>query len=603
MTPTTQRTRCTPSPHWGEGWGEGVRTYRETYFPSPHPSPQWGEGADRVRGGATTYDTEVTMIRVVIYLLVVGLLAAAAVWLADRPGDVLITWQGHKIETSVMVLAVAVAAIAVLSAMLWTITRAIWRSPDTLRFYLRMRRGMRGYHAVSQGLVAVGSGDVRSARRLAEEAARIAPNEPLTLLLTAQASQLSGDRDAAERTFNAMATRDDTRLLGLHGLYIEAHRRKDGPAAKLYAEEAAAGARAPAWAGLAVFDARCATGDWLGALERLDRNMKSGLVDRDSYQRLRAVLLTARALESDAHDNRDGARSLALEAVKFAPTLVPAAALAGRLLGEVGERRRAARIVEAAWKANPHPDLAEAYAYLQSGASARDRLRRVESLAETTPGNIEGALAVARAALDAQEFVVARRMLTPLAIAPSQRVAMLMAELEEKEHGDEGRAREWMTRAVRARPDPAWTADGYRADHWMPASPVTGRLDAFQWKDPIAALDVNEALIEHDRELRPIANAPPPAAPPQGSSQGSSQVSEIKPLDAKAVDAAPAAAAPVTPIGRGLARTVPAAAPIVPLIHVPDDPGPEPQPQLEPETDASSPPSSDSWRKLRGLFK
>ena len=33
------------------------------------------------------------MIRVVIYLLIVGLLAAGAVWLADRPGDVMITWQ------------------------------------------------------------------------------------------------------------------------------------------------------------------------------------------------------------------------------------------------------------------------------------------------------------------------------------------------------------------------------------------------------------------------------------------------------------------------------------------------------------------------------
>ena len=148
-----------------------------------------------------------------------------------------------------MVLAVAVAAIAVLTTMLWSIIRAIWRSPETLRFYLRMRRGMRGYHAVSQGLIAVGSGDVRSARRFADEAARIAPNEPLTLLLGAQASQLSGDRDAAERTFHAMASRDDTRLLGLHGLYIEAQRRSDGAAAKLYAEEAAAAARAPAWAG------------------------------------------------------------------------------------------------------------------------------------------------------------------------------------------------------------------------------------------------------------------------------------------------------------------------------------------------------------------
>jgi HemY protein len=534
------------------------------------------------------------MIRVVFYLLIVGLLAAAFVWLADRPGDVVITWQGQRIKTEVMYLVLAVLAVAVLLNILWSIYRAIRRSPETLRFHLRMRRGMRGYHAVSQGLIAVGSGDVRAARRYADEAARIAPNEPLTLLLTAQASQLSGDRDAAERTFNAMAARDDTRLLGLHGLYIEAQRRNDIAAAKVYAEEAAGAVRAPSWAGLAVFDARCAAGDWVGALERLDRNMKSGLVDRDTYRRHRAVLLTARALETDAQDDRDGARTLALEAVKFAPTLVPAAALAGRLLGEARETRRAARLVEAAWQANPHPDLAEAYAYLQTGASARDRLRRVEMLAEKTPGNTEGALAVARAALDAQEFAVARRVLAPLAIAPSQRVAMLMAELEEKEHGDEGRAREWMTRAVRARPDPAWTADGIRSDRWMPVSPVTGRLDAFQWKDPIADLNADDALIEHLPEPRaPVAPAPP--APPPAN-----EIKEVKPLEAKPVEAAPAAAPPSA--GRGLARTAATAAPIVPLIHVPDDPGPEPQPQLEPETETSNS-SGDSWRKLRGLFK
>ena len=549
------------------------------------------------------------MIRVVIYLVIVGLLAAATVWLADRPGDVLITWQNRRIETSVMVLAVAMVTIAVFTVMLWTILRAVLRSPETLRFYLRMRRGMRGYHAVSQGLVAVGSGDVRTARRLAEEAARIAPNEPLTLLLTAQASQLSGDRDAAERTFHAMASRDDTRLLGLHGLYIEAQRRNDGAAAKLYAEEAAAGVRAPAWAGLAVFDARCATGDWIGALERLDRNMKSGLVDRDSYRRLRAVLLTARALESDAGDDRDGARALALEAVKFAPTLVPAAALAGRLLGDAGDRRRAARIVEAAWKANPHPDLAEAYAHLQSGASARDRLARVESLAARTPGNVEGALAVARAALDAQEFAAARRALAPLAIAPSQRVAMLMAEIEEREHGDEGRAREWMTRAIRAKADPAWTADGSRSDRWMPVSPITGRLDAFQWKDPVADLHADEPVIEYERAPRTV-EAPPPAAPPQPAaqvaapvtSQAPGNVTELRPLEARTVETPSSASPPSASAVRGLARTVPAAAPIVPLVPVPDDPGPEPQPQLEPEPDTSSS-ANDSWRKLRGLFK
>ena len=38
------------------------------------------------------------MIRVVVFLIVVGLLALGFAWLADRPGDVVLTWQGRQFE-------------------------------------------------------------------------------------------------------------------------------------------------------------------------------------------------------------------------------------------------------------------------------------------------------------------------------------------------------------------------------------------------------------------------------------------------------------------------------------------------------------------------
>ena len=119
------------------------------------------------------------------------------------------------------------------------------------------------------------------------------------------------------------------------------------------------------------------------------------------------------------------------------------------------------RIVEAAWLAQPHPDLADAYAHVRLGDSARQRLVRVETLAAKAPGHLESALAVARAAIDATEFARAREALAPFVAAPTQRVAMLMAEIERTEHGDSGRARAWTLRAVRALHDPVWTADGY----------------------------------------------------------------------------------------------------------------------------------------------
>src|SRR5581483_5689627 len=393
------------------------------------------------------------MIRVVTFLLAVAVLAAGFAWLADRPGEVAVTWLGYRLETSVLVTGLALIVLVIALMLAIAFVRGILRSPEQVSLFFRHRRAVKGYLALSRGLIAIGAGDLKLARRSASDAARLAPGDPLTLLLIAQSAQMAGDRAGAERAFRDMTRRDDTKLLGLRGLYIEAQRRNDTHGARLFAEEAAKTAPGLAWAGQAVLDDRCAASDWAGALAAV------------------------------------------LEAVKLAPDLVPAAALAGRRLAESNDWRKARKILEAAWTANPHPDIAEAYGNLRFGDSARERLMRMQKLAAKVEGQREGALAVARAAIDAREFKIARDALAPHLAAPTRRVATLMAEIEEAEHGDTGRVREWVSRAVRAAPDPVGTADGVVSERWLPVTP-NGRLDGFEWKLPLAELGASRRVIE-----------------------------------------------------------------------------------------------------------
>jgi HemY protein len=502
------------------------------------------------------------MIRVSLYLILVGAIAYGVALIADRPGDVIVTWQGLRIETSLLVLGAAILAAVIVLSFVFGLIRWIVRSPIVLARLLRNRRGVRAYEAISRGLIAVGAGDVAAAQRFTAEVQRLAPSEPLALLLSAQAAQLAGDRDAAERAFRTMAAQPDTKALGLHGLFIEAQRRNDAGSARAYAEEAARIAPSLSWAGTAVLEARCRDGDWTGALNLLEQQRR--LLDKATYRRQRAVLLTARALAVEDSD-RDAAKEFALEANKLAPDLVPAAALAGRLLAEGGHLRKASRIIDSAWRANPHPELAQAYAELRSGESARDKLKRIEAGARRVPGHIEGALAVARAALDAQEFAKARSELSPYLDRPTRRVGVLMARLERAERNDEGRAREWMARALNAPPDPQWTADGYVSDRWLPVSPVSGRIDAFVWRVPLTGA-IAAPIIE------PELPAPISAAPaPHGQSA-------VIPAGASAVRPAPE---PVQP------------EPVIPLVHAPDDPGPEAAQESETPTDQDG-----GWRKI-----
>jgi HemY protein len=454
------------------------------------------------------------MFRIVLFLILIGLLASGAAWITDQPGEVTFALGDlPRAHVSLAVFALALGIIIVAAILAWSIFAGLWRTPARIRRARRERHHARGRHAITHGLLAIGHGDATAARQHADAARRFAGGDPLALLLHAQSAQLEGDREGAKAVFRAMAEREDTRLLGLRGLFIEAQRADDAVAAVMIADEALKIAPSSTWASHAVLGFRCAKGDWEGALNILDNNHSAGLIDKPTYRRQRGVLLTARALELETLD-RDLSRASVMEAVKLAPTLVPAAALAAKFESEAHQIRRAMRIVEAAWLAEPHPDLADAYAHVRLGDSARQRLTRVETLSAKTPGHVEGALAIARAAIDAAEFTRAREALKPFIESPTQRVALLMAEIERTEHGDSGRARTWTLRAVRARHDPAWTADGYVSDRWRPVSPVSGRIDAFKWQTPVASLPSDKAAtIETSPFEEAMLAAPPPRRP------------------------------------------------------------------------------------------
>jgi HemY protein len=536
------------------------------------------------------------MHRIILFLILIALAAAGAAWIADQSGDVALSWGVWKIHTSLPVFVLALGVVIVAAMLAWSILRGLWRTPERVRRARRERRHARGRHAITQGLLAVGHGDSSAARAHADVARRHAPNDPLALLLHAQTAQLDGDREGAQRAFRAMAERKDTRLLGLRGLFIEAQRADDSFAATAIAEEALKLSPGSTWASQAVLGFRCAKGDWTGALAILDNNLASGLVDKAAWRRQRGVLLTARALELENLD-RDLSREIIMEAVKLAPTLVPAAVLASKYQSEAHQIRRSMRLVEAAWLAQPHPDLADAYAHVKLGDSARQRLVRVETLAEKAPGHIEGALALARAAIDASEFARARAVLAPFIASPTQRVAMLMAEIERGEHGDTGRARAWMLRAVRARHDPVWTADGYVSDRWRPVSPVTGRLDAFQWQTPLAALPSDKAVTV---EASPFEEAM--LAPPRPELAAEPEAPPVLPAAQDNSPAPPAVEAVPPPVFRPRqnatrdgASPVP---PVIPIVRAPDDPGIDDEPRSDEFAESTNPAQAQAggWR-------
>ncbi len=506
------------------------------------------------------------MIRILIFLIVLTAAALGLAWLADRPGEIVLTWQGYRIETSLMVGLASLLGITICLMILWSVLRFVFRLPSLMNLWKRARRRQKGFDALSRGMVAVGAGDLAAARKSAREAEKLMGGQPLALLLSAQVAQLHGDREGAERAFQQMLERPETRMLGLRGLHIEANRRGDTEAAHLFASQAHEIAPL-GWAGQAVLEHHSSREDWAKALQAVESNLKKRLIDRETARRQRAVLQTAIARDIAEREPVE-ALSLVREAVKQAPELVPANVLLGRLLIRKGDLRRAAKTLEASWRVAPHPDVGRAYVELRPGDSARDRLDRAQTLSRFAPDHPESRLLIARAALEARDFKKARDVMAPLVgerapMRPTVRACLMMADIEETEFGPTGALREWLARAARAPRDPAWIADGLISDEWAPASPVTGKLDAFQWQTPPERL--NMSAVD-------FVPPPPPTeiAPPQIEAVAPVIVAEPFPAtseaDAKTTDVLPQP--PDAPQPRpATLETAGTSAP-------PDDPGP-----------------------------
>jgi HemY protein len=494
-------------------------------------------------------------MRVIFALVAIAILVAAAVFFADNPGQVEIVWRGWQVESSVGVLVAAaiIAAVAV-KLLLWLLSR-IFGSPRAVLRWRRERRRRNGYRALTRGMVAVAAGDPEEARRYARRADALLAEPPLTLLLSAQAAQLGGDETAAKRFFTTMLDRPETEFLGLRGLLNQAMRDGDRTTARRLAGRAAELSPKTNWPVLSLFDLEVRDERWEAARDSLAQAVKYRIVAPAIARHHRGVILFQLSLAALTKGDRHRALALAAEAQGRAPDLAPVAAHRARLLLEDRRIARAAKAVARAWQTAPHPLLAQVYGAIWESDTPLARVARFERLAARNPGARESHIALAEAALAAQLWGEARRHLErafaadpppaapipanptpalPMLAAgsarlattpategtggmggdinrPSVRLCLIMARLEESEHGDLGRMRQWLDRAAAAAPDPRWVCANCGGENldWHSLCPRCGSFDALTWRTPIWA--VSEGRAGDARPAAALAGLEQPA--------------------------------------------------------------------------------------------
>ncbi len=435
------------------------------------------------------------MIRAVLFMVKVGLLVAAAVWVAERPGSISVEWLDYTFTIHVGLFLILLLVTMVLGMFLFRFLKTIADSPKTFSRYKQRRRREKGYRALTLGLTAVAAGDTKSAAYQAYRAGKFLPGDTgLPLLLKAQAARLEGREEEARESFAALLENKDAAFLGVRGLLQAALDLQNHPKALELAREALKLHPKQPWILRVVYDLEIKMKDWSAARKTLYRVEKSGALPAEKANSDRVAMLLAEADLDLENGFREEAFQKLKKAHKYDPLFIPAVQRLAKLYIQRRARRRAVTIIEKAWKGCPHPELVPLWDLAMPENKSGDpmvRLKWFERLLALNTESAEGQMAVARAAMDDGLWGEARSYLKMAErIKPSVRLYKMLAELEEREARNEEAVKKWLEKAAEAPQDKQWICreTGRTYSEWMPVAQPHGSFNTIVWDYPQAAM-------------------------------------------------------------------------------------------------------------------
>jgi HemY protein len=390
------------------------------------------------------------MIRSALVVALVAALAVAVLALVGEPGRVSVLWLGWRADLTAVTAALLVVLGSLVATLLWRVLLWILEAPRRAeRARLEIRR--------RQANEVLGRGFLAAAAKASD---LVAESPALVRVLAAQAAEAAGDVAAAQAAYAAMLGFPEMRLAGHRGLMQLALVQGDRAEALRHAEEAYGQTRSARWAWRALLEARLEAADWSGALDLLQSALQRKIVSPLTAERTRAALLAATAAQLEPSPDakaRQQALDRAQEAAKLQPGFAPGVVMAARLLADEGKVGRAGQVLEAAWKAAPHPALWLAYRDLITNETPAARAARLAHLVQLNREARESAVLSVELALIAGDVAGARAAAANLEAEPlTARIASLLARVAFVA-GAADEARMWMARGAGAPQEPDWS--------------------------------------------------------------------------------------------------------------------------------------------------
>lgn len=501
-----------------------------------------------------------SLLKVILFLAVIGLLAYGAGQLLNADGAIRVAFADTEFTLGPLMAAIAAICLVVavwvilkILGLLWALLKFLNGDETAVSRYLSRNRERKGLNALADAMLALASGEGKEAQSKAEKAEKYLDRPDLTNLLIAQGAEMTGDRSRAEDVYKRLVQDERTRFVGVRGLMKQQLETGNTETALALAERAFGLKPKHEETQDILLKLQAANHDWVGARRTLGAKLKHGALPRDVHKRRDAVLALSEARDVTDEEASVHARETAIEANRLSPDLIPAAVMAARGYMRNNQERYATRILKKAWDTQPHPDLAAAFAEIKPNEEPAQRIRRFSTLTRLKPDHPETRMLLAELHIANEDFPAARRALGDLATAhPTARSVTIMAAIERGEGADDAVVRGWLTRALTVPRGPQWVCDNCHTVHgeWEPVCGNCGAFDTLSWTEPkesVVAMPARtemlplivgrteETLTAVEEGLPPAAADAEPAAAPAAETKRSDRDEKAATIEGTAV--------------------------------------------------------------------
>ena len=439
-----------------------------------------------------------SLFKIVFFIVIIAIIALGITYLLDNEqtflGEVFINIGTTEfilspIQTVIFLCLVIVLAIIMLKlfSFFLAILNFINGDETAITRYFSKNRERKGFNALSDGMLALASGEGTTALTKSSKAEKYLKRPELTNVLLAQAAELSGDLKKANETYKSLIQNPKTRFVGLRGILKQKLAEGQTEVAIKLAKEAFNIKPAHIETQDILLQLQAESGDWRGARKTLGTKFKKGAIPKDIHRRRDAVLALAEAKDLLAEDTSIEKQEAAIEANRLSPDLVPAAVLAARAYIQRDNKRNASRIINKAWQSQPHPDLKTVFYEIYPNESEEDKLKRLQKLCRLNPDHLESKISLSELYLKQENFPMAQRVLNKIKKENHDaRVLTLMAVNERAKGGEDAKIRDFLKLAISAKRGPQWICAKCNSIHtdWEPICSSCSAMDSLEWKVP-----------------------------------------------------------------------------------------------------------------------